>query len=332
MMKFTKEQADFVLNERRQRAMEANSMQKMYEQNGRMLVGNALPIPKDVWGMWDRDAIEVQRDVLAVYNDLSASVSMGMPVDKLVHHFQTVSDSGQVNVSMDGRGKGKTDQPVIAYHGTPLPIIDSPFSFGWRQMQAARSEGYMIDTAASNNAQRKVAEKLEDLMLNGDSSISVGGDTLYGLLNNPKRITSSIGATLNGGTGAEWSEEMTALLVSLQTKNFYAPATIYLNYSDWFYASTTDYSTQYANKTILQRMMEIPNVQAIVPASKVTANNMLAVIKRSDVLQVLNGMPMTTRQQARHNPEDDYNFIVMAASALEIKFTAEDQCGVAHRS
>lgn len=329
MMKFTKEQAEYVLNERRQHEANAKRMQEQY---GKLLVGNALPVPKDVWGVWDREAVEIQRDVLAVYNDLAASVSMAMPVGKLVHHFQTVSDSSQVNTSLDGRSNAKTDQPVIAYHGTPLPIIDSSFSFGWRQMAAAQTEGYMIDTAASNNATRKVAEKLEDIVLNGDASISVGGDTLYGLRNHPKRVTSSMGTTLNGATGAEWNAEVVALLVSLQSKNFYAPATIYLNYADWFYASTTDYSTQYANKTILQRMLEIPGVEKIVPASKATANEMIGVVKRREVIQILNGTPITTRQLARHNPEDDYNFKVMAASAVEIKFDANDQCGVAHRS
>jgi hypothetical protein len=59
---------------------------------------------------------------------------------------------------------------------------------------------------------------------------------------------------------------------------------------------------------------------------------MIAVVKRREVLQVLNGMPITTRQLFRANPEDDYNFKVMAASALEIKFDANDKCGVAHRS
>lgn len=330
MMKFSNEQAAFVLNERRQREAQALQMQEMY--GNQLLVGNALPIPKDVWGTWDREAVEIQRDVLSVYNDLAASVTMNMSIFKLMHHFQTVSDSGEVNTSLDGRSNAKTDQPVIDYHGTPLPIYDSSFGFGWRQMGAAASEGYSIDTAASNNSTRKIAEKLEDVMLNGDASISVAGSTLYGLRNNPNRTTSAIGTTLNGATGAEWVAEFKAFIQSLHAKNFYAPVTVYLNYSDWFYASVTDYSTQYANKTILQRIMEIPGIAGIVAGSKVPANEMLGVIKRREVLQVLNGMPITTRQLARHNPEDDYNFKVMASAALEIKFDAEGNCGVAQRA
>jgi hypothetical protein len=325
MMKFSPQQQAFVLNERRRHKQQHELMQKLH--GNQLLVGNALPVPKDVWGIWDRDAVEIQRDVLSVYNSL-APLSMAMPIGKLVHHFQTVSDSGQVNVSLDGRGKGKSDQPVIDYHGTPLPIIDSPFSFGWRQMQAAMTEGYSIDTAASNNAQRKVAEKLEDLMLNGDSSIVVGGDQLYGLLNHPKRNTRTTGATLNGATGAEWDTEMKATLQTLHAANFRVETDIYLNWDDWFFASATKYSTAYGAGTILENIMKIPNIKSITPASRVPVGNIIGVVKRREVLQVLNGMPMTTRAKARLNPEDDYDFIVMAASALEIKFDAEDQCGI----
>lgn len=326
MMKFSEQQAAFVLNERRNHDKQHKVMQEMHGNN--LLMGNSLPVPRDVWGMWDREAVQIQRDVLSVYNDLSSSLSMNMPLGKLVHHFQTVSDSGQVNVSLDGRGKGKTDQPVIDYHGTPLPIIDSPFSFGWRQVLAAQTEGYQLDSAASANAQRKVAEKLEDIVLYGDAGISVGGDTLYGLTNHPERNTRTTGTALNGATGKEWEDEFRATLKVLHGDNFRTDVTFYLNWDDYFYATSTEYSTAYAGGKIIDKIMSMAGVGSIVPASKVTAGTIIGVVKRREVVQVLNGMPMTTRALTRLNPEDDYNFLVMAASALEIKFDAEGQCGV----
>lgn len=328
MLRFTTEQQAFVLGNRR----EFNARQKqMAELHGNtMLIGNALPLPKDVWGQWDREGIEVQRDVLAVFNDLSASVSTPMPIGKLIHHFQTISDSGSVNVSLDGRSKARTDQPVFEYHGTPLPILDSTFSYGWRQVEAARSEGFSLDPAARSNAMRKVAEALELQTLNGDSSIVVGGDQLYGLRNHPNRNTRSTTNDLNACTGPEWLADVNATLALLYADNFYSPATLYVNWTDWRYATATDYSTQYAGKTIAQRIMEDSGVAAIVPSSKVAADEIIAVIKDRRVVQVLNGMPLTTRAQFRANPEDEYNFVTMAAAALEIKFDAEGQCGIAH--
>lgn len=327
MLRFTQEQQAFVLANRR----EFNARQElMANASGQTLIGNALPLPKDVWGEWDREGIAVQRDVLSVFNDLAASVSTPMPIGKLVHHFQTISDSGSVNKSLDGRSKARTDQPVFEYHGTPLPIIDSTFSYGWRQVEAARSEGFNLDPAARANAMFKVAEELELQTLNGDAGIVVGGDQLYGLRNHPRRNTRSTGVTLRTCTGPEWLAEVNATLALLHGDNFFSPATLYVNWSDWRYATATDYSTAYAGKTIAQRIMEDSGVAAIVPSSRVAPKEIIALVKDRRVIQVLNGMPLTTRAQFRANPEDEYNFVTMAAASVEIKYDAAGNCGIAH--
>lgn len=329
MLTFTQAQQDFVLNGRRA----FNTRQAAIANAGDVGIGNALPVPRDVWGEWDREAVQIQRDVLAVFDSLSSAVSRPMPIGKLVHYFQTVSDSGSVNVSLDGRSKARTDQPTFAYHGTPVPIIDSTFSYGWRQMEAARTEGFTdLDGTARLNSMRKVAEQLEIQALDGNAAIVVGDAPLYGVRTHPKRSTRATGVALNGATGVQWVAEITALLKLLHNANYRVPATLYLNWDDWFYAGNTDYSAQYPNKTILDRVREIAGVAEIVPASKVAANEIIAVVKRPDVIQVLNAMPMMSRAQFRANPEDDYDFVVMAAAPIEIKFDAEDQCGVAHSS
>jgi len=324
MLRFTKDQEAFVLANRSQfnvaqAAMAAN--------HGQTLIGNALPMPRDVWGEWDREGVEVQRTVLAIFNDLAGSVSMPMPIGKLVHYFQTISDSGSVNISLDGRSKGRTDQPVYDYHGTPLPIIDSPFSYGWRQVEAARTEGFQLDSAGRANAMRTVAEKMESLMLDGDAKIVVGGDILYGLRNHPKRNTRATGQALISATGAQWLADVTATLKLLHGDNFKGRATMYVNWSDWFYANSTDFTSGYP-KTIGQRVLELGNIE-VIPSDSVAASQIIAIVKDRRVLQVLSGMPMTTRAQFRANPEDDYNFVTMAAVALEIKYDAENNCGVA---
>lgn len=331
MLLFTPEQQQVVLANRRAfNARQAQLANALGDQAG--LMGNASTLPKDVWGEWDRDGVAIQREVLSVFNDLAASVAMPMPIGKLVHHFQTVSDSGEVNVSMDGRSKARRDRPVIAYHGTPLPILDSTFGFGWREVEAARTEGYALDPAARLNANHKIARATELAALDGHDNIVVGDAESKGIRNHPKRNTRSTGVTLNGATGAEWVSEITATIKLLHAKNFRVPVTIYLNFDDHFYASNTDYSTTKGDKTILQRIREIEGVGQIVPASEVAANEILAVVKDRRVIQVLNGMPLTNRAMFRANPEDDYDFVSMIAAAVEIKFDAEDQCGIAHSS
>ena len=338
MLKFTPQQQALIINSRRRWDFMHRNLAAQYgfavnDVQGAILAhnefdGNASTLPKDVWGSWDRNFVMVQKDVLSVFNDLSSTVSQSVPLGKIVHYFMMMSDSGDINISLDGRSKAKADQPVMTYEGTPVPIIDSELKYGWRQMLAMQSEGYSIDTDGINLHQRKVAEKLEDLAINGDSTINVGGATIFGLRTAPYRATNTHGFTLNGATGANWLSVIKGVIAAIMAKNFRAPTTIYLNYDDWFYASTNDYVANYP-KTILQRLMEIPNVKAIIPASRVPENEVLAIVKRSDVVKVLNGMPPSTRPKARQNPEDDYVYSVMAAAAVQYKHDAEGQAGYA---
>lgn len=334
MLRFTPQQNQYILAQRSQFNKSQLAMNQSFGGNlnsiyapGEVLIGNAFPVPKDAWGQWDRDGIEVARNVLAVFNDLSASLAKAVDLSVLVNHFQTVSDSGQANISLDGIGKAKTDQPVIDYHGTPLPIIDSQMSVGWRQMLMIQRAGGNYTSAGSNNHFRKVAEKLESITLNGDASIKVGSDQLYGLRNHPERNTGTHGFTLNGASGANWMDAVKEGCSLQHAANFRTPSTVYCNWDDWFYAKSTDYSTQYPNKSILQRVEEVTGT-TFVPASNVPASELLFVCKRRDVIEVLNGMPLTSRPKMRLNPEDDYAFQFMAAAAVEIKFDANGQCGV----
>ncbi|CAM3778366.1 major capsid protein [Litorimonas haliclonae] len=326
MLLFTKPQEAHVLNTRRQ----FNAQQGLLNtaMGSDILIGNALPVPRDVWGEWDTEAVEIQRSTLAVFNDLARTVSTPMPLGKLVHHFQTVSDSGEANISLDGRQSARRDQQVYDYHGTPLPIVDSTFGYGWRQMLAAQSEGIPLDSAGRMNAMRRVAEKLESIALDGDTSIVVGGNPLYGLRNHPNRNTRSTGVTLNGATGAQWLAEVNATVKLLHNKNFKVPVTLYVNFDDWFYAQNTDFKAE-SDKTIAQRVMETGGVREVVVSDSVNADQLIALVKDRRVVQVLNGMPIATLPRFRANPEDDYDFRTMAAAAVEIKFDAESQCGVA---
>ena len=327
-MKFTDEQKTFVLNERRAFNESQVTLGASLPAGG-LMIGNASPIPRNVWGRWDQEAVDLNRSKLAVFNEFS-SLSEPTPIGVLVSHFAQVSDSGSVSVTMDGREDGKADQAEIAYVGTPLPIITSPFRFGWRQIEAMRrSGGTTLETATSSNAQRKVAEKLEDMMLNGDSKIVVAGSTIYGFRTLPQRNTATHGLDLNGATGAQWLAAMVATLQKLIADNFFDPATVMLNYADWFYASTNEFAAGYP-KTILARLLEIPGIAKIVPASSVPVNEILGVVKRKDVVKILSGMPLVTRPKSRMDPEDDYKFQVMAAMAPQLQYDAAGQCGIVH--
>jgi uncharacterized linocin/CFP29 family protein len=296
-----------------------------------VLVGNAAPIPLEAWRRIDARATRVQRDVLTVFNRLAASNSTPVSIGDLVSYFPKISDSGEVHVSMDGRSEGRADQAVVSYAGTPIPVVDSFARFGWRQMEVIRKGGGMIDTETIANHQRKVAEKLEDMVLNGLSSIVVGGSTIYGLRNFPNRTTNTHGFTLTSATGAQWLTAFKAMINGLVGDNAFAKVTVFLNYADWVYADQTDYTTTYS-KTILQRLRELAQIAEIIPASKVPTGDIIGIagMETGDWGSILSGMPMVTRPKVRVNQEDDYVFGVMAVAAPQFRSDANDRSTMAH--
>ena len=323
---FTTEQNDAV-NEARFAFNQ--SMESMASQ--RSLVGNASPIPLDAWRRVDQRSAMIQRDVLAVFNRLAASNQTPVGVGDIVNFYPQISDSGEVHVSMDGRSEGLADQANVKYVGTPVPVFDSYARMGWRQMETIRKSGGGLDIDTIANHQRKVAEKLEDVVLNGLPSVVVGGNTIYGLRTFPQRSTDTTGLTLKSSTGAQWLAAMEKLINALIGDNAFGRVTVFLNYGDYVYASINEFTAGYP-KTILQRLQEIGQIAEIVPAAKVPANEMIGIagLATGEWGSILQAMPLVTRPKARSNPEDDYVFGVLAMAAPQFRADYEGRSQIAH--
>jgi uncharacterized linocin/CFP29 family protein len=298
----------------------------------RIPVGNAAPVGPEAWRRLDDRATTIMRDVLQVFARLQAANSTPVSMGDIMSYFPQISDSGEASVTMDGRNPGRSDQALVKYVGTPVPIITSEVRMGWRQMEVIRKGGNMLDTESIANSQRKVAEKLEDLALNGDANVNVAGNTIYGLRNHPQRNTDTHGFDLNStATGANWLAAFQKLINALVADNAYGRVTAFVNYSDWVYASINEFTSGYP-KTILQRLREIEQIADIVPCGKVPADNILGVagLETGNWGSILTGMAMTTRPKARHNPEDDYVFSVMAAAAPQLRTDYDGRAPFAH--
>lgn len=334
MLRFTPEQEAVANRSRaafnaRQTAMASASM--FSDGFGDGITGNAAQIPLDAWRRIDARGVAIQRDVLAVFNRLSAANSTPVSMGDIVSYFPKISDSGEVHVSMDGRSEGRADQALVKYEGTPIPILDSFARFGWRQMEVMRKGPGNMETDTVANHQRKVAEKLEDMALNGLPSIAVGGSTIYGLRTFPQRNTDVHGVDLNGATGAQWLAAFSKMINGLIGDNAFGRVTVFMSYSDFTFADINEFVAGYP-KTILQRLREISGIAEIVPCSKVPVNELIGInnIGTGDWGTILSGMPLVTRPKMRHNPEDDYTMGVMASAAPQFKSDYDGRSQIVH--
>lgn len=337
---YTPEQMKAVQNSWKSFEKSQNRMAE-YVGDDNVLAGNALPVPKDAWGQWAQTGIELQRSMLGVFADLASTNSRGVGMHLLVDHFATFSDTDStVDVSLDGRETGKGDAPVVNYHGTPIAVYRNHARFGWKQMaqlMASGTAGSAMQNSAMLSKYRKMLESLESMVLNGNSSIKVGNDEAYGLLNHPNRESRTTGVTLNGATPSEIKAEVIATLKLAHGNNFKTGFTLYLNWDDYFYmasyentvATGTPTATGDSRRTIERELLNIPGVDRIVATDSVPANTIIALVKSREVVEVLNGMPITQRAKTRLNPEDDYVFENIAMQALQLKFDDNDNMGLA---
>lgn len=326
MLKFTPAQ-ELAVNQARESFNQ--SMTAIAAQSA--LVGNAAPIPLDAWRRVDARGAVIQRDVLAVFNRLAASNQTPVGVGDIVSFYPQISDSGEVHVSMDGRSEGQADQANVKYVGTPVPVFDSYARMGWRQMETIRKSGGSLDVDTIANHQRKVAEKLEDVALNGLPNVVVGGNTVYGLRTFPQRSTDTTGLVLKSSTGAQWLAAFEKLINALIGDNAFGRVTVFLNYGDYVYASINEFTAGYP-KTILQRLQEIGQIAEIVPAAKVPANEVIGIagLATGEWGSILQAMPLVTRPKARSNPEDDYVFGVLAMAAPQFRADYDGRSQIAH--
>ena len=329
MLRFTPEQQQAILAsrsgfDRTQTALAAANASDM-------LVGNAAPVDIDAWRRIDDRATVVQRDVLAVFNRLAQASQTPIDIGDIVSYFPQTSDSGEASVSMDGRHPGRSDQPLVKYAGTPVPIISAEARWGWRQAAVNRKGRLNLDMISVENKQRKVAEKLEDMVLNGDGTIVVNGMGLFGLRNHPNRNTFTHGLTLATSTGAQWLTAFQSMINGLIGDNAFARVTVFVNWGDYTSASINEFVAGYP-KTILQRLREIEQIADIVPASRVPANNLLGVagLETGGWGTILSAMPLSSRPKARANTEDDYVVSVMAAAAPQFRVDYDGRMPIIH--
>ena len=77
------------------------------------LEGNSLAIPLDAWRRIDGRVQQISRARLQMFNRLAAASTTPVSIADLVNFYPQVSDSGEVQVTMDGRNAGKADQAVV---------------------------------------------------------------------------------------------------------------------------------------------------------------------------------------------------------------------------
>lgn len=294
---------------------------------------------KDEWEVLDTAIITIARERLNGVADLmNAGLTYNLPngMGTLVVQHETQTEMTAAEITMDGVTQVDRDRVLFNLVSTPVPITHKDFYISARVLEASRRIGQPLDVTQAQEASRQVAETLENTLFNGASSLGPLGfgsssATLFGYTTRTNRNTVSL--TTNWDDSAASGETILADVLSMITAahndRHFGPYTLYIPTNYW--VSLLDDFKANSDKTIIQRLLEIPSIQAIKPADKLSDDNVLLVeMSRTNVDEVV-GMQPTTLQWDTHFGLN-MHFKVMAIMVPRIKLDADNRSGVVHLS
>jgi uncharacterized linocin/CFP29 family protein len=160
-----------------------------------------------------------------------------------------------------------------------------------------------------------------------DLSISVAGNTVYGLTTAPNRNTGSI--TSAWATAANVLTDVKAMIQSLLDDLQYGPFILTVPKNYWVNLQD-DYSANKGDNTILDRIKQYAEIEDVICGDYLTNSNVVMFQASAETIDLAIGQDMSNIpwQMAPLATE----FKVFTAGVVRIKSDKNGKCGVAHWS
>lgn len=296
--------------------------------NTNTLRTNAL-LRKDEWILLDERLVYTFNEVLNGVADLRArnlTHDVG-GLGTLISQYEKVSDMDEANVHMSGAVNGIRDRVDFTMVGVPVPLIFKDFDINIRHLEASRRLGQTIDTTQQEVSARKVAEKLEDILFNGNTMV-VDGNPVYGYTTHPNRNTISTSA--DWGTGTNIYPSIMAMVGAMVSDRCYGPWVLYVNPEQWAQAiAITDTTRQ---KSELQVVLDsIPRLEDIKLSDSLAPGNAVMVQMSRDVVDLALAQDVVNVEWESQGGMVQH-FRVMMAAIPRVKSDANGRCGIVHHS
>jgi len=301
--------------------------------NSKVIQVNAATLLKDEWKLLDTAVMGIAEQRLQGVQDLiAAGLTYNIPnaLGTTVLESQEISDALEAELSMDGVHRAKGDRPQYSTSYLPLPIIHADYDLNARVLAASRSKGAPLDTTLAERAARKVTVQLENMLFK-DQQYSFGGGKIYSYVNHPDR--NQVALAVAWDDAAKTPEAIVGDVLAWKQKaiaNFrYGPFQIYIPTS-WETVLDEDYNVSgNSNMTIRERIMKISNIRGITVVDSLQANNALFVEFRSDVVRLVQGMPMQNVEWSSEGGMTTH-YKVMSIQVPQIRSDYNGNCGVFH--
>ncbi len=293
------------------------------------LVINSL-LRKDEWEELDRAvvlAVSAELNGIQDLRDAGLVQRLG-GIGTQLSQLNVASEKFEATVSMSGRRAGARDRVDKILRSFPVPIIHSEYEIGIRELDASRRFGDSLDTTEAMESGKSVAEKQEEMLFSGNSSIVLGGNTILGYTNHGDRLTDT--ATNYGGgdwgTAGNGAKTVLGMISALAAIYYRGPFGVYIANTQYFEAQTPNANRDGNDLVDIER---IPQVKFVKRSDWLSDENVVVVQLTKDVVDLAEALPAQNREW---NSGDDMAFYgkVLAASVPRLKSNYADALGVCH--
>lgn len=288
---------------------------------------------KDDWKAMDNVLIEIARKrLIAVQTFITRGLVTQIPdgLGTTILEWEQVGDMEAAEVSMSGVTPGQRDILEYSLQSMPLPIVHKDFNINIRKLRASQKSGHPLDMAQLEMAGRLVMEAVDAMVYNGHAT-RVGTSRIHGILTEPNRNTGSVTASwlLALTTGASKLADVLAMIAQLEDDNMYGPYGLFIPQAAYRLLSQ-DYKAD-SDKTQLQRLLEIPQLDFILPSKDITSTNIVMAQLTKDVMDEVIGLEPTVVQWDT-NGGMTKNFKVLSIMVPRVRSTVSGQSGLVHYS
>jgi uncharacterized linocin/CFP29 family protein len=301
--------------------------------DGSLTAVNSM-LMEDEWVEIDRVVLTAQRYPLRVVEFLRGrglTAPLG-GVGSLESRWYTASAITRATVNMTGRGRADRDLPEMMQDAVPVPVIFKEISIDWRTLEASRRLGDALDLTALVEAVRVVAEDLENLVVNGTTSVQLNGRPIYGLRTHPKRKTDT--ATNYGG--GDWGTATNVLntargmIQAANAQNNYGPFVLTVSQTQYNEAALSRY-TDGSGETPLDSLLKLPMIDDVIPLPPNTMPDGEAELLQptSDYIEFAEALPIQVREWTSGDGLESM-FKVMTIATPKIKARQGNETGIVH--
>lgn len=281
----------------------------------------------DEWTLLDTAAIGAFQQRLTGIEDLR---TRGLTKDLgnmgvLISRYNRLSQMNEAEVSMWASTDGENADIVRDLISVPVPVIFKDFQIDIRFLAASRNgTGEPIDVLDARAAGRVVAEKLENILFNGNTT-AMGDMPIYGYRTHPNRNTTS---GSSWGTASNIYTNIITMVSGLRADGAPRPYVLYLHLDQYMEMMAISDTTRQLNEMRVA-LENIPELESIKFSDQMTAGEAVMVSMNMETVDLAIAEDFTTVEWESKGPLAT-NFRNMFVGVPRVKADFEGRSGIYH--